>query len=184
MAAGTHTAFSVPVQWPSLAGKSGTMIVRSTGRQLSALGLRFNPGGAFTSFHALSLPRTASQATPPATIPPALPGSSSSCNALIGLHIFAQNGTYLGKVSTDKYASDSIANTYGTYGSTYSSSSIFNKYGQYGSDYSSLSPFNAYASQPPYLVSGSSAVAYLTIGTTKTPRIDTNVVLQCVGRTR
>ncbi len=184
MAATTHTAFSIPAQWPSLSGRNGTVIVRSTGRQLSALGLRFNPGGAFTSFHALSLPRTTNAPTPPASTPPTLPGTGSTCNSLLGLYIFAQDGTYLGKISANKYEQDSISNQYGTYGSSYSSTSIFNRYGQYGSDYSSLSPFSTYGSQPPLLVSGSSSLAYLTVNTSKIPRVDTFFVLGCVGRSR
>jgi len=53
---------------------------------------------------------------------------------------------FLGCYNCSSYNSDSICNTYGTYGSSYSSDSIFNNYGTWGSSYSSSSPWNAYSS--------------------------------------
>ena len=41
-------------------------------------------------------------------------------------------GRYIGELSADKYAPDSISNPYGNYGSKYSNDSINNKYGPYG----------------------------------------------------
>lgn len=41
-------------------------------------------------------------------------------------------GKYLGEVSQDRYAPDSISNPYGRYGSRYSPDSINNPYGPYG----------------------------------------------------
>lgn len=49
-----HTAFSLPDRFPLTAGKRGSVVFRSSGMTLSGLGLRFNPSGAFTSFHALN----------------------------------------------------------------------------------------------------------------------------------
>src|SRR5215475_10262861 len=43
---------------------------------------------------------------------------------------------YLGCLSCNEYASDSVLNRYGDHGSRYSDTSIFNKYGDYGSRYS------------------------------------------------
>lgn len=60
--------------------------------------------------------------------------------------------TYLGCLSCSEYASDSVFNDYGTYGSSYSSTSIYNSYSQYGSAYSNYSPCNEYATDPPVLV--------------------------------
>lgn len=184
LAGGVHTAFALPTRWSALANRQGMVIVRTTGRQLSALGLRFNPGGAFTSFHALSLPRTVEAPPPPTTIPPSLPGMSSSCATLEGVSIFAQDSTFLGTISSDKYSSTSIANQYGTYGSSYSPTSIFNRNSTYGSDTSSESPFNKGASQPPILFKDGGVLAYLTTSAGRTPRVDPYIVLQCVGRTR
>lgn len=63
--------------------------------------------------------------------------------------LVADDGQFLGKLSLNKYDSDSIFNTYGSYGSAYSNTSIFNQYCNYGSPYSSLSPYNQYTSTPP-----------------------------------
>lgn len=68
--------------------------------------------------------------------------------------IYAQDGTYLGKLSANKYDSDSTSNPYGQYGSPYSSTSINNPYSTYGSAYSSESPTNPYTTDAPILVSG------------------------------
>jgi hypothetical protein len=65
--------------------------------------------------------------------------------------IVAQDGTYLGKLSDNRYDPDSVSNPYGRYGSPYSSTSINNPYSTYGSPYSSQSPNNPYATQAPLL---------------------------------
>lgn len=62
---------------------------------------------------------------------------------------------FLGKITTNKYDSESISNSYGDYGSRYSSTSIFNNYSKYGSDYSRYSAFNEHASHPPLIVDAS-----------------------------
>jgi hypothetical protein len=65
--------------------------------------------------------------------------------------IVAEDGTYLGKLSDNRYDPDSVSNPYGRYGSPYSSTSINNPYSTYGSPYSSQSPNNPYATQAPLL---------------------------------
>ena len=67
-------------------------------------------------------------------------------------YLLAQDGTFLGKLSFNKYDLESISNPYGSHGSRYSATSIFNKYGVYGSKYSSLSPFNPYTTTPPKII--------------------------------
>jgi len=63
----------------------------------------------------------------------------------------------------DKYGSDSLFNSYGTYGSEYSSTSIWNKYGTWGSQYSSTSATNTYCQNPPAVVDqNNNIVGYLT----------------------
>lgn len=66
-----------------------------------------------------------------------------------GGRIYAQDGTYLGRLNNNKYDSESVANPYGRYGSEYSTTSINNPYSRYGSPYSSLSARNPYTSTPP-----------------------------------
>jgi len=65
--------------------------------------------------------------------------------------IIAADGTYLGKLSSNPYDPQSVANPYGKYGSPYSPTSINNPYSQYGSPYSPVSPNNPYATKPPAL---------------------------------
>ena len=74
------------------------------------------------------------------------------------LYLVAEDGTYLGKLTTNKFDSDSIFNEYGTYGSKYSSKSIWNEYGTYGSKYSSQSAFNDYTFTPPYIVTSDGTI--------------------------
>ncbi|MCR9055621.1 MAG: hypothetical protein NXI26_27620 [bacterium] len=76
--------------------------------------------------------------------------------------ILADDGQYLGKLTLNKYDSESIMNRYGSYGSKYSSTSIYNQYGSYGSKYSSLSPYNKYTSTPPLIYLRGRKIGYLT----------------------
>jgi hypothetical protein len=69
--------------------------------------------------------------------------------ALAQPRIYAPDGTYLGTLSNNPYASDSTSNPYGVYGSRYSPYSINNPYGVYGSPYSPQSPNNPYANTTP-----------------------------------
>jgi hypothetical protein len=77
----------------------------------------------------------ASWAAPPLRQTPTNSASKalSSYSHLLGATIYANDGTYLGLITTSKYHSDSIINDYGTYGSKYNSTSIRNTYGTYGS---------------------------------------------------
>jgi hypothetical protein len=173
----------LPEKYPQTAGKYGRVTLTASGALLSAMGLRFNPGGAFTSFHPLSLdPGLEPPASPTQPAPPS--GIASGCSAILNTQIFANDGTYLGKISDNPYLSDSIANPYGQYGSPYSSTSIYNTVGRYGSSVSSTSAFNSLASQPPILYRSGVALAYLTTNTIKVPRVDSNFALGCIGRPR
>ena len=65
--------------------------------------------------------------------------------------IYAQDGTYLGSLSSNEYDPDSTSNRYGRYGDPYSPDSINNPYGKYGDPYSPDSVTNPYAvSLPPF----------------------------------
>lgn len=76
--------------------------------------------------------------------------------------LVADDGQFLGKLTLNQYGSESISNSYGSYGSPYSSTSIKNQYSQYGSPYSSLSPFNQYSSTPPTIYLRGRKYGYLT----------------------
>lgn len=82
---------------------------------------------------------------------------SPKANPLISngsLFLIADDGenTYLGKLTTNEFDSDSIYNDFGTYGNKFSSKSIWNEFGTYGNPFSSLSPFNEFTSTPPIIV--------------------------------
>ena len=76
--------------------------------------------------------------------------------------LVGSDGIFLGLISSNTYAPDSISNPYGRYGSKYSSSSIWNPYGTYGSKYSSKSPFNQYSTTPPQIYLYGKCVGFLT----------------------
>ena len=66
--------------------------------------------------------------------------------------IYGADGKYLGKLSTNKYDYESIANPYGPYGSKYGNN-LVNPYSQYGSKYSPQSWTNPYTYSAPKIYS-------------------------------
>ena len=86
--------------------------------------------------------------------------------------IEAADDTFLGSLRPDQFDHDSIFNQFGAYGSRYSQTSIYNRYGRYGGRYSTLSPYNPYSTTPPQVYHKGNFVAYLTVNTALTPRID------------
>lgn len=62
--------------------------------------------------------------------------------------LYAPDGTYLGEMTSNPMAINSISNPLSQYGSTLSNTSINNPYSQYGSELSNQSPNNPYASTP------------------------------------
>src|SRR3974377_636501 len=65
---------------------------------------------------------------------------------------YAQESNYLGRLSSNPFDSQSVANLYGVYGSRYSPNSINNPYGQYGSAYSPFGVSNPYTFNAPRLI--------------------------------
>jgi hypothetical protein len=59
--------------------------------------------------------------------------------------------TYLGNLSKNPYAPDSVSNPYGQHGSQYGAKSVRNPHSAYGSPYSPKSATNPYATQAPRL---------------------------------
>jgi hypothetical protein len=119
---------------------------------------------------------------PPPPPPPVLPGVSFSCLAVEGALIFATDGQFLGRITSNQFAADSIGNRFGLYGSEFSQTSIFNQFGRYGSQFSSTSAFNEFATSPPIVFINNNAVAFLTVNQFKTPRIDPRALFPCIGR--
>lgn len=88
------------------------------------------------------------------------------------------DGTYLGKISRDKYDTKSILNDYGKHGSTYERECIFNTLGDYGGTIGRHSPFNTTTFDPPKIYTKDGAfVGYLSKNTTLTPRLDPDVLI-------
>ena len=179
---------TLPTLAPDTVGKTGTLIIRATNVEgefpfIVATALRINPSNSFTPVRAFT-PK------PPLTpAPPTVGGGgpsglgSFSCAAVEGALLFATDGQFLGKITSNRFDSDSIGNQYGSYGSKYSSTSIFNPYGQYGSQFSSESAFNPSASNPPVLYINNRGVAYLTVNQALSPRIVPQQIYPCIGRT-
>lgn len=113
-------------------------------------------------------------------IPPILSGVSAACASVEGAVISSGN-QFLGRVTSNTFAADSIGNKYGLYGSAFSTTSIFNEFGPYGSPFSLTSAFNSLATNPP-IISKGTAAAYLTTNQLKTPRIDPRELYPCIGR--
>ncbi len=64
----------------------------------------------------------------------------------------SNHDVYLGCLSCNEYAKDSVFNKYGRFGSSYGIESIYNHYSKYGSAYSQYSACNPYATDPPVVV--------------------------------
>lgn len=81
------------------------------------------------------------------------------------------HGTYLGCLSCQEAARDSVLNELGQYGSPYRPESIWNHYKQFGSPYSPYSACNEFATDPPVIVDqDGTAYGRLTINRTS-PKI-------------
>lgn len=97
--------------------------------------------------------------------------------SLEGATIIADDGQFLGKITTNTIDSQSIINDIGRHGSEISSTSIRNSIGRYGSTISPQSPFNDITSTPPRIYKKGQFVAYLTTNRIKTPRIDPRALI-------
>ena len=78
-------------------------------------------------------------------------GYVSKPTTVLYIYAGANEKDYLGKLNASRYDSESIWNSYGTYGNKYNSKCIWNAYGTYGNEYNSNCPFNEYGSNPPVL---------------------------------
>jgi hypothetical protein len=77
--------------------------------------------------------------------------------------IQADDGTFLGKLTSNEFDSDSILNEFGPYGSEFSPKSIFNEFGRYGGEFSTQSPFNEFSSSPPKIYVKGQFYGHLTV---------------------
>ncbi len=173
----------LPEIYPQTADQAGVLQVSTSAIGLSGLGLRIDTSGRFTTVQTLSTVMDPDAPKLPAPVPTGtLPGVGNSCASIEGALVFANDGQYLGKITSNTADSDSLGNLYGKYGSAYSSVSVFNQYGTYGGQYSALSPFNPYTNTPPVMFLGNKAVAFLTANRNKTPGVDPTAIYPCIGR--
>ncbi len=82
---------------------------------------------------------------------PYSPYSATNPYATDAPRITAEDGTYLGRYSANRFAQDSTSNEFGQHGSPFAPNSINNHFGLYGSPYSSQSPTNPYTVTAPVL---------------------------------
>jgi len=93
------------------------------------------------------------------------------------------NGTFLGDISSNKLASNSICNKLGSYGSALASFSVRNKLGTYGSSLSNESAYNQIASFPPRIVYQGNVVGHLTKNSLVLDGVDPDVLFAAYGCT-
>jgi hypothetical protein len=86
--------------------------------------------------------------------------------------IVADDGQFIGRITPDPVAIDSLLNPTGDYGSEFSRLSIFNPFGPYGGTFSSLSPFNPTTFFPPRILRNAQPLARLTVNEFFSPRVD------------
>jgi hypothetical protein len=66
--------------------------------------------------------------------------------------IVGPNGPYLGNLNTNRFDPNSVANSFGRYGSPFSADSINNPFGRYGSPFSAESATNPFTTRGPRVV--------------------------------
>lgn len=100
---------------------------------------------------------------------------------LMGAKIVAEDGQFLGEVTSAKDDPKSISNSFGDFGNVFKTNSIFNGLGKYGSRMSSLSPFNTLTPTPPKIIKDDRFVAFLTCNDYLSPRVDPNELMEWLG---
>lgn len=94
----------------------------------------------------------ATTAAPTPAQPSAAPLTQSTDDVKLMLFGGENHDVYLGCLSCDEAATDSIFNKTGKYGKRQFDENIWNKFGGYGSRFSNLSPWNRFAQEPPVIV--------------------------------
>jgi hypothetical protein len=105
----------------------------------------FSPAGSPSS------PRSINNPTGPYGSPVS-PTSARNPQATDAPRLVAEDGTYLGRLSSNPTDPESVANPTGRYGSPQSPTSINNPYSPYGSPFSPMSPHNPFSTRAPKLL--------------------------------
>src|SRR5262249_24955460 len=85
---------------------------------------------------------------------PSSPLSVTNPYTVSAPRLYASDGTYLGRLSANRFDSESTSNRFGRYGSPFSPTSITNRFSPYGSLFGPLSASNPYAIRAPRIVGG------------------------------
>lgn len=92
-------------------------------------------------------------------------------------YLMGNGGTFVGLVSSDPTASNSICNPLGPYGSQDGVLSIRNRSGNLGSLFSQISAYNSNAKQPPILIFKGKRMVFLTKNTSLDKTLDPDLLL-------
>lgn len=98
--------------------------------------------------------------------------------------IVADDGTFLGAISSNAFESKSISNEVGSHGSFVGSASIFNDVSRYGGEVSPQSPWNDIGTRPPKVFLKDKFIAFLTVNEAKSPRIDPSALVAYLKQKR
>lgn len=96
----------------------------------------------------------------------------TSYGQLEGASVRANDGTFLGRITTQTIDPEAITNPVGVHGNEISGSSIFNRDGLYGNEISPLSAFNGEASDPPQVFRDGRFLGFMSINPGRSPRFD------------
>lgn len=102
---------------------------------------------------------------------------ATSLSQLEGAIIVADDGQFLGVITTNCFDPKALCNKFGTYGNKFSTNSILNQFGTYGNQFSNLSPYNRFTVAPPQIFKGGKFVAYVTKNAMLSPRIDPDLLI-------
>lgn len=106
------------------------------------------------------------------------PEAYTDTSGIDGALLISQDGTFLGKITTNELDPDSITNELGRFGSELSQTSIRNEFSPYGSPFSKYSAYNELATDPPLIfLPDRTFVGYLTKNELKQPAIDPDSLL-------
>jgi hypothetical protein len=116
-------------------------------------------------------PATAATSASPSNEP------SSIATRLEGCIVAAQDGQFLGRITADSKAAESVVNESGRNGSKASKTSIFNASTSYGGPRDPMSAFNPAAESPPSIFCRDHFEAFLTTNPGKTPAVDPRLLI-------
>ena len=85
---------------------------------------------------------------------PFSPLSVNNPYAVSAPRLYASDGTYLGRLSANRFDPESVSNPFGAYGNPFSPTSINNQFSPYGSRFSPMSPRNPYSTLAPRIIGG------------------------------